>query len=224
MGTLPSHLVVGMPALSPTMELGNLTQWLKKEGDSVAPGDVIALIETDKATVDFEAQEDCVVAKHLVTEGAQGVKVGQPILITVDEASAVGAFKDYVIPDEDKPAAIEEPPQKQEKLAPAESDAPKDTVVTPPKPTAKKIDEKPKPEPSEQSDTEPQSKSEPTTKSESEEDTKQAKPAAKESPSSAKLSQLKWGHGITQSPLYSSIKKEQLAYVEKYGSTLQTIL
>lgn len=63
---LPYHLVVGMPALSPTMESGVLAEWYVKVGDSISAGDAIAKIETDKAAMDFEAQDDAYIAKLLV--------------------------------------------------------------------------------------------------------------------------------------------------------------
>ena len=68
-----------MPALSPTMEEGTLSKWLIKEGDTVSAGDVIAEIETDKATMEVEAVDDGVVQALLVPEGAEGVKVNTPI-------------------------------------------------------------------------------------------------------------------------------------------------
>src|ERR1700760_193510 len=67
-----------MPALSPTMTEGNIAKWHKKEGDAVKAGDVIAEIETDKATMEFEAVDEGTIGKILVPEGAQGVKVNQP--------------------------------------------------------------------------------------------------------------------------------------------------
>ncbi|MEP3074400.1 MAG: biotin/lipoyl-containing protein, partial [Maricaulis sp.] len=74
-----------MPALSPTMEEGTLAKWLIKEGDSVESGDVIAEIETDKATMEVEAVEEGVVAKLLVEEGTEGVKVNSPIAMLAEE-------------------------------------------------------------------------------------------------------------------------------------------
>jgi len=68
-----------MPALSPTMETGKITQWLKKAGDKVDAGDVIATVETDKATIDFVYQDDGFIAKLLVPEGSGNIKVGQVI-------------------------------------------------------------------------------------------------------------------------------------------------
>ena len=66
-----------MPALSPTMEEGTLAKWLKKEGDTVSAGDIIAEIETDKATMEFEAIDEGTVGKILVPEGTENVKVGE---------------------------------------------------------------------------------------------------------------------------------------------------
>ncbi len=70
-----------MPALSPTMEKGNLAKWLKKEGDAVKTGDVIAEIETDKATMEYEAIEDGTLAKIVVPEGTSDVPVNQLIAV-----------------------------------------------------------------------------------------------------------------------------------------------
>src|SRR3954468_18951549 len=74
-----------MPALSPTMTEGNLARWLKKEGDPVKPGDVIAEIETDKATMEVEAVEEGKIGKILVPDGAQGVKVNDVIAVLLEE-------------------------------------------------------------------------------------------------------------------------------------------
>ena len=74
-----------MPALSPTMEEGTLAKWLVKEGDKVASGDILAEIETDKATMEFEAVDEGTVARILVPEGSEGVKVGAPIAILAGE-------------------------------------------------------------------------------------------------------------------------------------------
>jgi len=80
-----------MPALSPTMEEGTLAKWLVKEGDTVASGDVLAEIETDKATMEFEAVDEGKVAKILVPEGTDGVKVGTPIALIAGEGEDVSA-------------------------------------------------------------------------------------------------------------------------------------
>ena len=82
-----------MPALSPTMEEGKLSKWLIKEGDKVSSGDIIAEIETDKATMEFEAVDDGIVTKILVVEGAEGVLVNSPIAIITDETIDVSVSK-----------------------------------------------------------------------------------------------------------------------------------
>jgi pyruvate dehydrogenase E2 component (dihydrolipoamide acetyltransferase) len=85
-----------MPALSPTMEKGTLAKWYKKEGDTIKAGDVIADVETDKATVAFEATEPGIVAKILVPAGKE-VPLGAIVAILVEEQSQVAAFKDFVL-------------------------------------------------------------------------------------------------------------------------------
>lgn len=79
-----------MPALSPTMTEGNLARWLKKEGDKVKAGDVIAEIETDKATMEVEAVDEGIIGKILINEGTQGVAVNTPIAVLVEEGESVG--------------------------------------------------------------------------------------------------------------------------------------
>ncbi len=79
-----------MPALSPTMEEGTLAKWLVKEGDTVTSGDVIAEIETDKATMEFEAVDEGVLLKVLVSEGSEGVKVNTPIAVIGEEGEDAG--------------------------------------------------------------------------------------------------------------------------------------
>jgi len=74
-----------MPALSPTMEEGTLAKWLVKEGDTVSSGDILAEIETDKATMEFEAVDDGVIGKILVAEGSEGIAVNAPIAVLLDE-------------------------------------------------------------------------------------------------------------------------------------------
>src|SRR5207244_3969849 len=81
-----------MPALSPTMTEGNLAKWLKKEGDEVRSGDVLAEIETDKATMEVEAVDDGRIGKILVPEGAQGIKVNEPIALLLGEGEDAAAL------------------------------------------------------------------------------------------------------------------------------------
>ena len=78
-----------MPALSPTMTEGTLARWLKKEGEQIKAGDVIAEIETDKATMEVEAVDEGVLGKILVADGTEGVKVNEPIAVLVEEGEAV---------------------------------------------------------------------------------------------------------------------------------------
>src|SRR6478609_7072137 len=101
-----------MPALSPTMTEGTLSRWLKKEGENVRAGDVIAEIETDKATMEVEAVDEGVLGKILVADGTEGVKVNEPIAILVDQGEAVPA----AAPAPAKPAAA--PPKPEAKAEP----------------------------------------------------------------------------------------------------------
>ena len=78
-----------MPALSPTMEEGTLAKWLVKEGDTVKSGQILAEMETDKATMEFEAVDEGTVGKILVAEGTAGVKVNTPIAVLVEEGESV---------------------------------------------------------------------------------------------------------------------------------------
>src|SRR5208283_3530016 len=80
-----------MPALSPTMEKGNLVKWLKKEGDKVKAGDILAEIETDKATMEYEAVDEGTLAKILVPEGAADIAVNRPIAILASDGEDVKA-------------------------------------------------------------------------------------------------------------------------------------
>ena len=81
-----------MPALSPTMEEGTLAKWLIKEGDTVSSGDIMAEIETDKATMEFEAVDEGIVGKILIAEGTEGVKVNTPIAVLVEEGEDASAL------------------------------------------------------------------------------------------------------------------------------------
>src|SRR4051812_20976706 len=83
-----------MPALSPTMEKGNLAKWHKKEGDPVKSGDVIAEIETDKATMEVEAVDEGTLGRILVPEGTNDVAVNTPIAVILGEGEDAGALKD----------------------------------------------------------------------------------------------------------------------------------
>ena len=78
-----------MPALSPTMEEGTLAKWLVKEGDSISAGDILAEIETDKATMEFEAVDEGIIGKILVSEGSEGIKVNSPIAILIEDGEKI---------------------------------------------------------------------------------------------------------------------------------------
>ncbi|XP_073727369.1 dihydrolipoyllysine-residue acetyltransferase component of pyruvate dehydrogenase complex, mitochondrial [Misgurnus anguillicaudatus] len=95
--SLPPHQKVELPALSPTMQLGTIARWEKKEGDKINEGDLIAEVETDKATVGFEIQDECYLAKILVPEGTRDIPIGSIICITVDTPDLVAAFKDLTL-------------------------------------------------------------------------------------------------------------------------------
>jgi pyruvate dehydrogenase E1 component beta subunit len=107
-----------MPALSPTMEEGNVSKWLKKEGDKISAGDVIAEIETDKATMEVEAVDEGTLAKIVVPEGTEGVKVNTPIAILAVEGEDIDKAGEGVGEEEAKPAKSAEAEKTAE--APAE--------------------------------------------------------------------------------------------------------
>jgi pyruvate dehydrogenase E1 component beta subunit len=103
-------LELKMPALSPTMEEGTLSKWLVKEGDEVKSGDILAEIETDKATMEFEAVDEGKLSKILVPEGTEGVKVGQPIaMLDTGDGEAPAAGPKHEPEAQAKPASKEEP-------------------------------------------------------------------------------------------------------------------
>src|SRR5579883_1383849 len=111
---------IRMPALSPTMTEGNLAKWLKKEGDEVHSGDVLAEIETDKATMEFEAVDEGRLGRILVPEGAQGVKVNEPIALLLREDEDESALPPPAAPA----AAVTTPPGRGAEPAPAPSAPP----------------------------------------------------------------------------------------------------
>src|SRR4051812_25098360 len=126
-----------MPALSPTMEKGNLAKWLKKEGEKVKPGDVIAEIETDKATMEVEAVDEGTLAKIVVPEGTADVPVNQLIAVLAGEgedakaAAASGGSAPVAAP---KPAQA--PKAAATAVAPAKTEAPAPKPASPvPAPT-----------------------------------------------------------------------------------------
>src|SRR5215468_12561554 len=96
---------ITMPALSPTMEEGNLAKWLVKEGDTVKSGDVIAEIETDKATMEVEAVDEGTVAKIVVPAGTEGVKVNALIAVLAGEGEDASAAAKSVAAKAEAPKA-----------------------------------------------------------------------------------------------------------------------
>ncbi|KAJ3644678.1 hypothetical protein Zmor_022389 [Zophobas morio] len=91
----PAHTRVLLPALSPTMELGTIISWEKKEGDRLNEGDLLAEIETDKATMGFETPEEGFLAKILVAAGTKDVPIGKLVCVIVENQADVAAFKDF---------------------------------------------------------------------------------------------------------------------------------
>ncbi|KAL8743791.1 MAG: hypothetical protein Q9190_003886 [Brigantiaea leucoxantha] len=134
-----------MPALSPTMTAGNIGTWQKKVGDSIAPGDVLVEIETDKAQMDFEFQEEGSLAKILKDSGEKDVAVGSPIAVMIEEGEDASPFESFTLEDAGGDKA---PPKKEAKEEAAESSEPADTgsKTAPPKAEPKSEPEPQEPE------------------------------------------------------------------------------
>ncbi len=105
---MPTEIL--MPALSPTMEEGTLAKWLVKEGDTVSSGDLLAEIETDKATMEFEAVDEGTVGKLLIAEGAEGVKVNTPIAVLLEDGESADDIQAPALTPAAAPANVPEPP------------------------------------------------------------------------------------------------------------------
>jgi pyruvate dehydrogenase E2 component (dihydrolipoamide acetyltransferase) len=128
---MPTNIL--MPALSPTMEKGKLAKWLKKEGDNVKSGDILAEIETDKATMEVEAVDEGTVGKILIAEGTDDVAVNTPIAVLLGEGESASDIKAPAAAPP-KPAAAPAPkaePAKAEAPAPAKAEAPKPQAAAP---------------------------------------------------------------------------------------------
>lgn len=202
MSDLPYHIVVGMPALSPTMESGTLAAWNVKEGEAFQAGDSLAKIDTDKASIDFEAQDDGFVAKLLIPENTEDVAVGDPIMVTVEEEEDIAAFADFV-PEAAAPAAVEEEKVEVKEEPPAQAAAAPPPPPPPPPPAAEAAAPTPPPPP----------------------------PAAVEQPVVAAAEAVStaaptmgpaWGNlAKVSSPLAKTLSAEQKKYVELYGTTGQ---
>lgn len=199
--SLPFHNVMGMPALSPTMETGTISEWKVKEGDSFIAGDSLAEIETDKASIDFEAQDDGIVAKILVEAGSADIACGRPILITVEEEEDVAAFADYVAEEVAEEAAPEPAAAPEPTPAPAPvvaaAPAPAPVAAAAPVPVVEAV-----PEP-----------------------TVAAPVVEAVVAASAPTVGTSWGNfASVRSPLASILSADQKKYVDKYGSTGQVPL
>ncbi|NXB08303.1 ODP2 dehydrogenase, partial [Cnemophilus loriae] len=139
--TLPCPSQVALPALSPTMQMGTIARWEKKEGDKISEGDLIAEVETDKATVGFESLEECYLAKILVPEGTRDVPIGAIICITVEKPEHIDAFKNYTLDSAaaaaptasvpPPPAAAPSPPPQPSPQAPGSSYPPHMQITLP---------------------------------------------------------------------------------------------
>lgn len=147
-----------MLSLVQTMESGTLVQWLMEEGSELAPGEVMAEVQTDKATVDFECQDEGFLAKILVPGGTEDVKIGQAIAVSVEDADTVSAFAEFSLKDVEgaadapapapasAPAPAPEPspapaPAPSPAPAPAPEPAPAPAPAPSPAPEAKPADE-----------------------------------------------------------------------------------
>ncbi|XP_065162563.1 dihydrolipoyllysine-residue acetyltransferase component of pyruvate dehydrogenase complex, mitochondrial [Atheta coriaria] len=133
----PAHTKVVLPALSPTMEEGTLISWAKKEGDKLNEGDLLAEIETDKATMAFETPEEGYLAKILIPAGSKGVPIGKLVCIIVENEADVAAFKDF---KDDSPA-----PAKAATAAATPTEAPAAPAAPPPPPPPAPVQQAPPP-------------------------------------------------------------------------------
>ncbi|MDM8165360.1 pyruvate dehydrogenase complex E1 component subunit beta [Roseovarius sp.] len=113
-----------MPALSPTMEEGTLAKWLVKEGDEVSSGDILAEIETDKATMEFEAVDEGTIGKILIEEGTEGVKVNTPIAVLLEEGEDASDVESATSPAAAPAEADDKEDAKSEEKTPAKAAAP----------------------------------------------------------------------------------------------------
>ncbi|EFJ51831.1 dihydrolipoamide acetyltransferase [Volvox carteri f. nagariensis] len=125
LASYPAHVVLNMPSLSPTMTQGNITKWRKQPGEQVAPGQILAEVETDKATIEWEAQEEGFMAKHLVPEGTQDIAVGTPVAVLAEEAGDVAGLASF------SPGASSPATPVAAASQPATSELPKSTHLPP---------------------------------------------------------------------------------------------
>lgn len=130
---LPPHIRVALPALSPTMESGTIASWLKEEGEKLEEGDVLAQIETDKATMDFETPDEGYLAKILAPGGTKDVPVGELVCIIVENEEDIAAFKDFKDDASSETAAPSETSPPAEPVADVKRPAP--PPASPPQPS-----------------------------------------------------------------------------------------
>jgi pyruvate dehydrogenase E2 component (dihydrolipoamide acetyltransferase) len=175
------------------MEMGTIGAWLKDVGDECAPGDAIAEIETDKASMAFEGQDDFVIAKLLVPAGAE-VKVGSPIMVTVEDKDSVGAFADFTVAAAPAPAAAAPAPAPTPAPAPVSAPAPAPVPAPTPAPTPAPV-----------AAPEPVSVSAP------------ASPVAASGFYAVRVS----GTVASKSAIAKKLANDQKAYIEKYGRSCQ---
>lgn len=191
----PAHVVVNMPSLSPTMEVGTIGKWLVKPGDEISAGVALAEVETDKASMTFEAQEDFFIAKLLVEAGSE-VKVGDPIFVSVEDASTVAAFANFTLSNAPAaPAAVAAP----KAAAPAPVPA---APVAAPAPVAPKA-AAPAPTPAKPTAA-PVKTAAPT-------------PAAP----SANAYAWRWGTAVKKGAIAGKLAAQHANYLEKYGRSAQ---
>jgi len=134
---LPDHIKVNLPALSPTMEMGTLVTWAKAEGDELAEGDLLAEIETDKATMGFETPEEGYLARILIPAGTKDIPLGKLLCVIVSDEASVAAFKDYTGDDSADAAAPEAAAAPEPVVeAPSPEAAPTAPLATPAAPAA----------------------------------------------------------------------------------------
>ena len=118
-GDLPSHEVVNLPALSPTMEQGTIVTWEKKVGDQLSEGDLLCEIETDKATMGFETPEEGFLAKILIQAGTKDIPIGKPLCIIVTDKDDIAKFESYIPPAQTEAPISSTPPPPTQAAAPA---------------------------------------------------------------------------------------------------------
>lgn len=199
MSTYPPHKIVGMPSLSPTMEVGTIGKWLVKAGDEISAGVALAEVETDKASMTFEAQEEFFIAKLLVDDGAE-VKIGQAIFVSVEDSSTVNAFSNFALADVPAPAAPAAPVPAAVPTPAAPVPAPAATPATAPIQTTT-----PAPVPKVTTPAQPTA----------------AKAAVPADTQSGNVYAFRWGTSSKKSAIAGKLAAQHASYIEKYGRSAQ---